>query len=279
MDRDKILFQSLLSYSVMTTKQIGKILFPGVSLTTVLRRLGKLENAGYIERIEGLSTYEKVWIVTQKGALIVSTKPILSRKSRFQLEHDVKLTAVRLKLEVHEVSKFWIPEHEIRSKVVRSSGVVNLKHKTIPDGIMSVEHGEYKESVAVEVELHLKNARRYERTFWDYKSKPDLLAVWYLVPTKQLGKILEKHWQRIIYGNGRPIFIWSLVDEVIHLGCEANLYSQKENIKIHDYWTSKIGNLPADSAADGVSKENEENKPKENELSAEIESKTFAPTG
>lgn len=277
MERDKILFQKLHKYAVMTTKQVGATVFPNVDVKTVLRRLGKLENENYIERIEGLSNYHRVWLLTPKGSLLVSDRPPRRRQSRFQLEHDVMLTALRLKLEEYEIAKVWHPEHEIRAKVAAQYGIEAMKRKTIPDGIMGLEASGFKESVAIELELHSKNAKRYRRTFYDYGSKSELYAVWYLTPTKELAKHIEKLWLRENGKIARPKFLWSLANDVLLNGANATIHSQNTSKPISEVWSGKIPNLPADTPADRVSTLNEKTTCDQIEITTENTSETLTP--
>lgn len=165
--RDKVLFEKLNNYAVMTTRQVAKAVFPDIQLTTTLRRLRKLEKQTFIKRNVGLSTYEHSWTLTEKAAKLVSDRPPKWHQSRFLLEHDTKLTALRLSLEETGIVQSWIPEHEIRFKVASKHGIDRTKDKLIPDGIMGIEWQNKKESLAIELELHGKNSRRYLRNFYE----------------------------------------------------------------------------------------------------------------
>lgn len=277
MDRDKILFEKLYKYAVMTTKQVATTVFPNVDVKTVLRRLGKLEDENYIERIEGLPTYHRVWLLTPKGSYMVSDRPPRRRQSRFQLEHDVMLTALRLKLEDHSISKVWYPEHEIRAKVAAQHGIEATKKKTIPDGIMAVEMTDCKESVAIELELHSKNSKRYRRTFYDYGNKSELAAVWYLTPTKELAKHIEKLWLKENGKIQKPKLLWSLASDVILKGGNAHIHCQNAKGTLLEIWNGRVPTLHADPPADWVSTHEDKNTEEKIELTTENSEETLAP--
>ncbi len=234
--RDKALFEKLHSYAVMTTRQVANTVFPGIELTTTLRRLRKLERDNFIKRNTGLSTYEHSWTLTEKGAKLVSDRPPRWQQSRYLLEHDTKLTALRLALESAGVAQSWIPEHEIRFKVASRHGLEVAKDKLIPDGIMGVDWQGSKESIAIEVELHGKNSRRYFRNFHQYKYKQNILGVWYLTPTPTLARTIEKLWIREVGMNRKPFFYWSLIDEVIEKPLEAIVRSGKDRNALPLIW-------------------------------------------
>jgi hypothetical protein len=246
MDRDKILFETLLNYPVMTTKQVGAKVFPGVQLKTVLKRLGKLEANGYLEKIEGLPTYDRAWMLAAKGALIVSDRLPKRRVSRFLLEHEVKLVDLRISLEDAGIAHHWIPEHEIRSSAAARYGLRNMKHRTIPDAIMVVNHRGVMKSVALELELSGKNIRRYQRTFTDYALQSEISAVWYVTESSRLAKRLEKIWNSINGKNSRVRFIWSEAHDIIKNGSEAKIFSCNNELKICDPYLKKPSDPPTD---------------------------------
>lgn len=215
-NRDKILFLKLQSYGLLTTRQLGNMVFPNVCLTTVLRRLRKLESKGYIKRLLRLDGYEIAWSVTFCGVQIVGDLPIKRNFRSDTLDHDLKLTDVRIALEGSGIAQSWTPEHTIRSKVAREHGLKNMRDRVIPDGLMGVNWQGAKESVAVELELNFKNTNRYYKTFRQYHEKSSLWGVWYIVHSEGLGRAVEREWGRsksYYEGNGR--FLWSLVDDVL----------------------------------------------------------------
>mgnify|MGYP003579448786 CR=1 FL=1 len=120
-DRDKKLLLDVTSYALLTTKVIQARYFQNVAMTTVLRRLRMLENHGYIQRIHGLENAQLAWGLASVGAAQFPEKISKIHFSRSTLDHDLKLMALRLKLEVHGISKSWRPEHEIRALVAKKN--------------------------------------------------------------------------------------------------------------------------------------------------------------
>jgi DNA-binding PadR family transcriptional regulator len=256
-NRDKNLFEKLNSYAVMTTRQVAKTVFPDIQLTTILRRLRKLEKQDFIKRNVGLSTYEHSWTLTEKGAKLVSDRPPRWHQSRFLLEHDTKLTALRISLEAAGIAQSWVPEHEIRFKVASKHGVERAKEKLIPDGIMGIEWQNAKESLAIELELHSKHSRRYMRNFHEYKYKQNILGVWYLTSTPMLARMIEKLWLKQIGANQKPFFYWSLVDEVIENPLKALVHSNGKSAPLAKIWLPKIAKSDAHTLAHPMSKQTE----------------------
>lgn len=247
--RDTILFSKLQSYGLLRTSQIGELVFSRVNLATVLRRLRKLEATGYIKRELRLEGYEIAWSLTNKGGSAIGN---LSLKRHFRtdaIDHDLKLTDLRILLEGNGIAHSWIPEHEIRSSVAKKRGLRELKHRVIPDGLMGVNYKGSKESVAIELELQWKNSSRYKKIFEQYRMKDSIWAVWYLVPTKGLGNAIERAWDGILYGSSQPKLLWSLIDEVLGEGKKARCFYAGKSYRLFDIWWSKNGVLTAQPSA------------------------------
>lgn len=253
--RDKKLFEKIYTHAVMTTRQVAENCFIDVSLSTVLRRLRKLEHAGFIKRVPGLSTYEMCWVLTEKAATLISDKPPKWRQSRFLLEHDTKLTALRMSLEKSGLARSWIAEHEIRSKVAAQYGRDGSKNKLVPDGIIGVKIDDVNESIALELELTAKSKSRYEHNFYQYQHKRSLFGVWYLTPTLQLAKHIECVWQKEVRKDCAPLFYWSLADEVILNPLSAMIFSGSRSWSLPELFQAKTTFQGAHTPAQRVSRD------------------------
>lgn len=256
--RDLEIFKLMAKTAILTTAQIQKSVFSGVAVTTVLRRLRKLEAEKYIQRVEGLPNHEIAWALTLKGSNGISYENPKRHFHRLSLVHDVKLSDLRLKLEDFGIAQSWIPEHEIRSVMARRHGVKRMQSTTVPDGIMGVSHNGVMESVAIELELNHKSQNRYKQIFQSYRWKENILAVWYLVPSKSLGKHLERLWLGV---SGRPVlwFLWSEVDDVIQNGERSKIFYFDKTIELENLFKpKKLIEVPAHRPGLGVSSQEEE---------------------
>jgi len=247
--RDLEIFKLLSTMAILTTAQLQKTVFSGVAVTTVLRRLRKLEKEKYIQRIGGLPSYEVAWALTQKGADTVGYGNPKRNFHRLSLVHDVRLSDLRLTLERYGIARSWIPEHEIRSIMARKHGLRKMKTETVPDGIMSLSYKGVMESVAVELELHYKNQDRYKQIFQSYRWKENNKAVWYFVPSKSLGKHLEKLWMKSGI-RSTPWHLWSEMDDVLANGAAATVHYFKDRCEIGKLFDAKS---PAHPDGSGVS--------------------------
>lgn len=265
--RDLEIFNLISNMAILTTGQIGKTLFRGVAITTVLRRLRKIEKEKYIQRIEGLPNHELAWALMLKGADSIGYLNPKRNFHRLNLVHDVKIADLRLVLENAKIAQSWIPEHEIRSKMAKKYGVKRMANQSVPDGIMSVSYEGMMESVVIEMELHYKNKDRYFQIFQSYVGKRNIKAVWYFVPSEALGKHLEKLWTKSV-GKYGPWFFWSLVDDVLINGGAGKISYFDKTFEIKGIFKPTT---PAHSGGSGVSTLSEEKMKNKIDLNSEIQ--------
>jgi hypothetical protein len=259
-NRDRNLFALLHSYGFLKTSDLSRLVFTGIRLTTVLRRLRGLETNGFIQRIDLASRGAVAWAVTEKAAKLVSELPPKKSFRPDLIEHDLKLLEVRLALEAAGVSRSWIPEHEIRHKVFRHHGVRYAGSLLVPDGIMGVEttSGDSK-AVAIEVELNFKNSKRYERIFSDYKSRKTLSAVLYVVSDPAIGKAALKAWQSAYRSDSWVEFYWTEFGQLLSDPPSCELYGVNCSTSVMELWKSKTEvELGAQGTAHSVSTSNVE---------------------
>lgn len=223
-ERDKRLLQTLQSYGLLTTRQLVLKIFPGIAITTALRRLRALEGEGYIQRIEGLASTERAWGMTERSASLDPDRPAKLHFPRHSLDHDLKLTGLRLWLEDQGIALSWIPEHEIKAKIARAHGYREAGRRVVPDGILGAEVKGVKESVALELELNFKNSGRYRQIFYDYGEKKNLYAVWYVVSSKGIGRHIEKAHSSCYFSGSAPYFFWSVLEDVLRDPAEVPIH-------------------------------------------------------
>lgn len=263
-NRDRELLLKLHSCGMLTTNQLNMVVFNDIAVTTVLRRLRLLEKENLIKRIEGLSTSETLWVLTEKGAALVSVKLVKHRFSKSLLEHDYKLVSLRLALEGNGIAHSWTPEHEIRSMVYKKYGLRDAQERLIPDGLMGVRVNDKMVSVAIELELTLKNRMKLKEIVRRYRLKNETFAVWYIVSSKMIIDQVYRLW--IDRGGYTPIKIFfSYYDNVMKNPLRATLYSGKDPVIIEEYF----GILPAQETAQRVSTQDEKISPIKIELTKE----------
>lgn len=250
-NRDIHLLKSLSSYGMLSTGQIGKYFFNSIAKTTVLRRLRILEEPQLIKRVLGLENQQTLWMLTIKGAREV--KVTLTKKywSKNMLEHDFHLNELRLSLESVGVVHSWMPEHEIRSVIFKKHGAKGTSERIVPDGLIGVDVNGSKQSIALELELTLKNQERIQCTMKKYLAKQSIYGVWYVAPTMTILNSVWKHWQLCGGANSKMKFHLSLYSEVLSSPIKAKLNGQRPIRAIGESWSPKM----LTPTAQGVSRE------------------------
>ncbi len=264
--RDQAIFQDLQSYGLHSTRNLAQRHFPHVAMTTILRRLRALERSGYITRITGLDGGGNAWCLSKSSASRLAPQACKIHFPRFILDHDLKLVDLRLRLERAGIAHSWRPEHEIRAKVAEKHGLRRIGERTIPDGLMGVETEGLTETIAVELELSIKNQRRYQRIFRDYGSKKNLWGFWYVVQSQSIGRQLMKAAKDSGHLGQSPYFLWSLLADVMADPLNATVHSYRDSYKLHELWKPEKSESPAHTPAQGVSSSGEKAEPKANEL-------------
>ena len=223
--RDIELLKRLSVYGMLSTKQVNVLVFNSIAITTVLRRLRQLEAGFYVKRILGLESQDVLWVLTEKGASLAEVEVPKRHWSKSLLEHDFKLLQLRLAMEGCGVSHKWNPEHEIRAIIFKNNNFRDAKQKVIPDGLMSIERDGFKESVAVELELNMKSAKRYEEIFRKYAGNKNIPWIWYVAPTKSILKQVLAGWLKVKAVHRVPYLCMSYLHEVMKDPVQARLIS------------------------------------------------------
>jgi DNA-binding Lrp family transcriptional regulator len=240
-NRDKQLFLKLASHGMLSTKQATTFIFNSITPTTVLRRLRLLEENYFLKRITGLDSHEVLWVLTEKGANTVGVSVPKKNWSKNILEHDYKLLSLRLELEKAGVAKSWIPEHEIRSLIYKKHGLQEGKQKLIPDGLMG--------TVAIELELTLKNQGRIKEIVNRYHEKKELTAVWYIASGQSILKSFFNEWKSH-QGFSQSLKLYgSLIEDVLEDPLNATVFRKGTSCKIRDIWRIQTAHSPAQSVS------------------------------
>lgn len=235
--RDLDLFRKLSSYGMLSTKQIKNLCFGDIAKTTVLRRLRALEKEKYIQRLRGLESQDTLWFLLEDGAKIGEVQLPKRHWSKNLLEHDFKLIALRLLLENHGLAHSWIPEHEIRRGIFKNNDFRSAKEKLIPDGLMGVEVNGIKQTLAIELELTLKNRDKMRKVISRYKEK-ELHGVWYISPSKSILNSINHLWKNTWSMNkNEPLIYLSYLDEVMKNPMKVKVYGNGVGKKANELWT------------------------------------------
>ncbi len=229
-ERDLKFLETLGDYEMMTTSQITRRVFSEIDKKTVLRRLRKLEREKLIKRTHGLASGELVWSLSQFGAYKIQRDSFLEKINRNCLEHDTTLTELRLVLERFGMVSSWRTEQSMRRQMPKTRD--RFAQDLCPDAIVAVKTPNGYEGVGLELEFSPKNASRYAKVFAAYGERRKYFAIWYVVESESLGKMLEREWAKANSYVAKPQFGWMLLRELLKEPHNANLFTGGKKIKL-----------------------------------------------
>ena len=228
-ERDYNLFRLINKYGFLSTNQIHRLLFIDARRRTLLRRLSILRHKKFIISHDGLPRGEKVWCLSSLSAKLIGSDDFLSKINKNTLFHDRTLNDVRIMLECNNLAKHWISGHVLKQQVFSTNSGRDRYQVVIPDGITQIGFVERSDVVAIELELFAKSKKRYEKVFYEYSRRKNIVLVWYIVPTKSLGKkIISIASDPRAYSKPVKVY-WSLLKKVISNPDEITLYGKDNN--------------------------------------------------
>lgn len=273
--RDINILKMIATYGMLTTKQINSVCFNSIATTTVLRRLRMLEDEKLIQRLRGLESQDILWLIQPKGAEAAFVEMPKRHWSKNLLEHDHKLISLRLNLEASRLAHSWIPEHLIRANIFRKNDFRTAKEKLIPDGLMGTEAHGKRISIAIELELTLKNKDKLRKTLSRYKRQEGIAGVWYIAPTTSLLSSISSVWSSLGSSQSGNRLYLSVIDDVMRNSHEAKVLCHGKTTKISELWTPRL----AHPTAQRVSNQNQNLKDTSKEVSQENHAPIYHDTG
>ena len=233
-ERDIELLKMICDFGLLSTKQVRSLFFKDVAITTVLKRLRILEGESFIKRVTGLESFELLWVINNKGARLIEQENYKTSWSKQLIEHDYKISCLRLSFLNSKLYESWVPEHQIRSLLYKKYSFKGSINKLIPDGLMTLKRKGKVETWAMEMELSLKGKDRYERIFREYGKKENLSGIWYFVKGETLFKSLRDSYKRNSYLLNGKAFVISYIDEVLSSLLDAKvIYSANVETLAH----------------------------------------------
>jgi hypothetical protein len=213
--RDQKLFAALARFGVLSTRQIQELFFPGISHTTLMKRLRLLEKGNYIGRGVTLKNQTHTWILSRGGRRLTKTGNLGTFTNRNTIDHDILITQVRIKLESFGLAQNWVPEFQMKSEVFRKNRYQNAKSRLIPDGISIEPVSKVPHAIAMEIELTRKSKLRYKRIFDQYAGKNALGFIWYFVPSIKDAQVIYKVSQKSLSFRDSHRLLFSVLGEFL----------------------------------------------------------------
>ena len=227
--RDKDILEAILTFGLLTTKQIQRKFFKNVSIKTVQRRLRILEKGNWIRSTYGVGS-EYVWTLKEKGSRALGEDYTL-KINRNCLYHDLMCNDIRLTLESMGVDGEWLSSHHLRYLASKEKNPYHRKTDSLPDWLFCIND----KTVAIEIELNLKGKRRMMETVEKYAyKKDDIHNIVYFVPTKRLGEKILKY-----YSSYRRFEGWiriCVIDDFLKAPFKAKIRSFAKEYHLAEYF-------------------------------------------
>ncbi len=234
--RDFNLLLALKKYELLSTAMIEELIFTGVRKTTILKRLRILEKDKLIYRFQNTTSQIYLWSINDLGAKKIGIEANKNSWNKNTLEHDLKLINFRLSMERLGLVQNWTTEQEIKSMVFKNHSREEAKKKLIPDGLFISSKETQNKSVAVELEMTLKDKNRIKEVLKNYLEKKDLSYVWYVSPYKSILKSVFLIWKELKKGPHSVKLIGSLYEDVITNSSESTIFTLGGVLKFPDFW-------------------------------------------
>lgn len=247
--RDKKLLELLRRYEVLSSKQIRALVFSKIRETNYFRRMRELEKGKMIRRMGPMLDHSYAWALGRLGKEMYGVFPKEGLRNRLTLEHDVSLSAVRMRLDELGLGKHLITESELRRRA-REKRVHYQdpnQPQVVPDALFPVTLNGRAEVFALEVELSLKNRQRYQELFRRYEMTNRIFAIWYVVKTKELGAKLAEEQDRFYRSNrwgykNKKMMCYSVLEDFLVDPWNAKLFYEKSERRLVDYFQLKEKN-------------------------------------
>lgn len=198
--RDLEILKFIFSSRVVLLKQIERKFFPGTHRAISAKRMRKLELCGFVKAGALLEDgmFNKYFISCDKSLEV--TRPLWKfkiDKPHFKSEsvdHDIRLTAIRLKLENLRSFRAIFPENLLQSSTdLENDPVLRDFVKVQSDAALVVSLDNKKQSVfSLEMELNSKGLDRYKDKLSIYYLSGNVDGVLYVCPEQSIIRCLQE---------------------------------------------------------------------------------------
>jgi hypothetical protein len=191
--------------------------FAKAGMSEVYRRLGELEEAGVLRSERVLTYNRKIYLLTKDAYDSTNPEarvlvPFLKRPRLYQIEHDIRVTEVRIALQRLYPGTLWIPERTLQAQASQGGGWLEGEPRPVGDGVLVSWKGE---RIAVEVECSLKGEKRLQGIIKGWIRHQEVAFVLYVVSNAAIQKAVRRVLQSLSAQDGSDSVGFVLIDELV----------------------------------------------------------------
>ena len=223
--KDIEFFTYLHGVKVSRRDQIGRDIYPHLSISALYKRLRALEKSGHIlGTISSESKNKKAYSITQKAfnRYLLDKRSVAKRKefSSYALKHDMGLVDIRYKILKSKLVTDFISENTIQTWPSSHFDIdVKPYLRSHSDAIVEITVDGDSAVMALEYEISLKSIKRYQELIRKYHWEYSIPVVLYIVSSSRIlekvmsiekemdkqkrGKFFTQHWKNCCKKKGR----------------------------------------------------------------------------
>lgn len=250
-DRDRSLLLRLRDYEVLSTSQIGRQLFESIALSTVLRRLRKLEAEHFIFRQPARLGAQELWSIDRAGAALIGLKGPYPRLNRLSLFRACALSQLRGTLEAQGVVDNWSSARDLRAVTTdqkeEGSGSVIL-----PDALFTLQNDGQPKTAFLKLATETMAFPKNQKALSSFAKVDSLSCIWFVAESAELIPLLFAQWEGTYKPKPSLVLLVSVLQELIDYGRRSKVFlSAAESILLTQLVDSKtVKNRSEDQAAE-----------------------------
>ncbi len=199
-DRDMQIFKFLFEQKIASQEQIARIFFPNATRVTVLQRLAKLVNGGYLRKYGMASGNRMVSVYGLTGQGLTKFQQLYRYKiarPNFKSDsmlHDIGLVDVRRSIESAKMVEDYLTENVLQTCASISNECAFQAGTKLNSDAMVVVRNQSSgiDWLAIELELSEKSGARYEEKLANYYLHSSISAVLYICGSDRIRRLIHQ---------------------------------------------------------------------------------------
>ena len=231
-ERDQKILEGIKGFEVLSTSQIREHFFNGIALSTVLRRLRKLEMDRFIFRQPVRMRAQELWSIDRMGAPRVELKAPYPRLNRPSLFRAYSLSQLRDVFETRKIGENWSSARELRTIGMGAKGK-GPRAASLPDAVFTFQNGGIPKTAFLKLVLETTAFPKNQKVLTSFAKMDTLACILLVVESESLIPLLFAQWEGTYKPGRAPTLIISVLGQLIDLGWKAKVFlSARESLSL-----------------------------------------------